>query len=221
MTTKTISFFIIVLSSFYNSSYGQTKNLYIPVTINSPLFAKDKNAELQIGAKINNYGLLFNLSGQLKRKVLTFSVQKNDGNIKFDLLNFNEYYYQGQEAHLIQSYPTSMFYCELGLGYDFNISKQKLTLLTGIGHQFSQTNTRYFIQFDWGNESKLMNAGTSIRANYTTIENSKLITIEPTAQGKIKIGKLRVVNQFGYSIAIKKHHDYMKPILTFGMEYVL
>jgi hypothetical protein len=219
MTTKTIIFVAIALS-FFNTGYGQN-NLYIPVTINSPLFIKNQIKEFQIGTKVNNYGLFFNLAGQYKRKVLTFSIQQNNGNIKFDPLNFNKYFNQGQETHLIQSYPRNIFYCELGLGYDFNISKQKLTFLTGIGHQFSQTITRYFLQLDWGNESKLINAGTTIRANYAIVENDHLITLEPVVQGKVKIKKIRIVNQFGYSIPIKKHHDYMKPILTLGLEYIL
>lgn len=216
---KILLFLILVFLS--NVSVGQPDNLYIPVTINAPQFIKDKDKELQIGTKINNYGLHFNLAGKLKRKILIFSIQQNNGNIKFDPLNFNKEYYALEETHLIQSHPTKMFYCELGFGYNFNFSSQKLSLIAGVGQEFTYTNTRYFLQLDWGNESKLMNAGVTLRANYTTVNDNSLITLEPMVQGKIKIWKFRIVSQFGYSFAFKENQDYMKPILTFGLEYTI
>ena len=112
-----------------------------------------------------------------------------------------------------------MFYVEIGFGYNFKLESQKLSLIGGIGQQFQDVNTRYFLQLDWGSESKLINAGISLRSNYTIIDKTNLITLEPVIQGKVKIWKFRIVNQFGYSIAIKKNHDYMKPILTIGLEY--
>ena len=210
---------VLILGLLFSEIFGQTKNLYIPVTINSPLFSNDKNREIQLGTKINNYGLIFNIDGQLKRKILIISIQQNNGNVKFDPLKFNNYYYQGQENHLIQSYPINMFYVEIGFGYNFKLESQKLSLIGGIGQQFQDVNTRYFLQLDWGSESKLINAGISLRSNYTIIDKTNLITLEPVIQGKVKIWKFRIVNQFGYSIAIKKNHDYMKPILTIGLEY--
>jgi hypothetical protein len=217
---RTIKIFFILIFC-YAESYGQPEVLYIPVTINSPLFIKNKESELQIGAKINNYGLNFSFAGQLKRKILIFSVQQNSGNIKFDPLNFNEYYEPGQATHLIQSYPSKMFYCELGVGYDIPLKKQKLSLLLGIGQQFQKNNSRYFFQIDWGNENKIINAGVSLRGNYSLINDISFATLEPVIQGKVKVWKFRIVNQFGYSIAIKKKHDYMKPILTAGLDFIL
>ncbi len=216
---KLLIFTILVFISFL--SVGQPNNIYIPVTINAPQFIIDKDKELQIGTKINNYGLHFNLAGKLKRKIIIFSIQQNNGNIQFDPLNFNKEYYAEEETHLIQSHPTKMFYCELGLGYNFNFNAQKLSLIAGVGQEFTNTNTRYFIQIDWGNESKLMNAGLTIRANYTTVNDNSLVTLEPMVQGKLKLWKLRLVSQFGYSISLKENQDYMKPILTFGLEYTL
>jgi hypothetical protein len=213
---------ILLISSFFClSSYAQIETLYVPVTINSPLFSQESGKEWQIGAKINNYGLHFNFAAQSNNKILIFSIQQNNGNIRFDPLNFNEYYAFGQEKHLIQSYPAKMFYCEIGVGQNFYINTQKLSLLTGLGRQFQNNNTRFFVQFDWGNEFGLINAGVSLRGNYTTVQNNSLFTLEPIVQGKFKIWKLRIVNQFGYSIAVKKDHDYMKPIFTAGLEYIL
>ncbi|MBK7029182.1 MAG: hypothetical protein IPH45_08190 [Bacteroidales bacterium] len=191
------------------------------MTINSPLFIKNKKSELQIGAKINNYGLYYNFAGQLKRKILIFSIQHNSGNIKFDPFNFNKYFEPGQATHLIQSYPSKMFYCELGLGYDINLKKQKLSILFGIGQQFQKNNTRYFFQVDWGNETRLLNAGVSLRGNYSLVNNTRFATLEPAVQGKLKIWKLRIVTQLGYSIALKKGHDYAKPILSMGLDFIL
>ena len=212
---------IAILLFFYLTSYGQIKNLYTPTTINSPLFKIANINETQLGAKINNYGMYFNYAQELKRKILAICIQQNSGNLKFDLLNFNDYYEQGEDTHLIQTKPAKLFYCEFALGYNFKLKTQKLSLLGGIGHQFQNTNTRYFLQLDWGNESKLANAGFSLRGNYTMVNNSSLITLEPIVQWKIKICNLRVVNQFGYSIAIKKREDYMKPIFTVGLEYIM
>ncbi|MCX6230489.1 MAG: hypothetical protein NTZ33_02995 [Bacteroidetes bacterium] len=219
MITKTITLLLFVL--FFTESFGQTNSQYIPVTINSPLFITANEKETQAGLKINNYGLYFNLDAHLKRKIFIFSVQGNDGSFKFDPLNFNKYYYQGQEASLIQSYPSKMFYAEIGVGYNFKLISQKLSIIAGIGQQFQHLNTRYFLQLDWGNESRIINAGVSIRGNYTKVNNSELITLEPVIQGKIKINQFRIVNQFGYSIALKKNHDYMMPVFTIGMEYII
>ena len=215
-----LSVFIIPILLF-SEVFGQTETSYIPVTINSPLFAKNIEKEFQAGSLINNYGLNFHFNGHFKNKIIIFSVQQNNGYIKFDPLNFNKYYSQGQESHLIQSYPTKMLYGELGFGYNFKLYSQKLSLITGFGQQFQNKNTRYFIQLDWGNESKLINAGVSLRGNYTLVKNNEFFTLEPVIQGKVRIWKLRIVNQFGYSIAIKKKHDYLKPILTVGLELII
>ena len=218
-TIRIIPFLILLL--FSAESFGHERTLYIPVTINSPLFTKNTKKEIQVGAKINNFGLNFNIDGQWKRKILIVSIQQNNGDVEFDPLNFNHYYYQGQDKHLIESYPTKMFYAEIGFGYDIKLRSQKLSLIAGIGQQFKHNNTRCFLQLDWGNENKLINAGISVRGNYTMINKTNLITLEPVVQGKLKIKKFRIVNQFGYSIAIKKHHDYMKPILTVGLDYII
>ena len=220
MATRFLSVLAISLLLVFESN-GQTSALYIPVTINSPLFAKGKEKELQTGLLINNFGLNFNLAGLLKNKIIIFSIQQNNGNTRFDPLNFNKYYTLGQKSHLIQSYPTRMRYGELGFGYDFKHQSQKLSLIAGVGQQFQRMNTRFFLQFDCGNESRLINAGLSVRGNYTFVRNEELITIEPVVQGKVKIGKFRIVNQFGYSIAIKEEHDYMKPILSAGLQFVI
>jgi len=210
-----------ILASLLSKIYAQIDNLYIPVTINAPLFKNNKCKELQIGSKINNYGLHINFAGQSKSKILIFSIQQNNGNIKFDPLNFNEYYIQGQDKHLIQTYPTKMLYCELGVGYNLNMNKQKLSFLSGVGQQFLNKNTRYFIQLDFGKENKLINVGVSLRGNYAKIQNQSFFTLEPLIQGKVKIWKLRIVNQFEYCIAINKGNDYMKPVFTIGLEFIL
>lgn len=193
--------------------------LYIPVSINSPLFNRDD--EGQIGVNINNYGFNYKIAGQIKSKILIFSLQQNSGQTKFDPFNFNNYYEQGEETHLIQSKPSEMFYCELGLGYNFQHKTQKIHLLVGAGKQIINPNTRLYIQVDWGNESRLINAGVSVRGNYTIVKDIELYTLEPLIQGKLKIWNFRVLSQFGYSIAMKRNEDYMKPILTFGIEYII
>lgn len=201
-------------------SLGQSNNAqYTPVTINSPLFNSED--EIQIGMNLNNFGFNYKAAGQLNSKILIFSLQHNTGRTKFDPLNFNDYVDQGEGSHLIQSKPAKMFYSEIGFGYNFRHKSQKISLISGIGYQFQNPNTRLFIQFDWGNESRLINAGVSFRGNYTNVQNERLLTLEPVLQGKVKIWNFRIINQFGYSIAMKKGEDYMKPIITIGIEYVI
>jgi hypothetical protein len=220
MTFKKV-YILIVSTLFISKIFGQTESLYIPVTINAPLFNNIINNEQQVATLINNYGIQLHYARQSKQFILIAGIQQNNGNLKFDPLNFNKYRDQDQETQLIQSYPTKMFYSELGMGYNFKLKSQKLTMMAGLGYQFHNYNTRYFIQFDWGNEHKIINAGVSFRGNYTFIKGCDFFTLEPVVQGKIKIWKFRIVNQFGYSIALKKDHDYMKPILSVGLEFVM
>jgi hypothetical protein len=215
-----IYFLFIIFNIHFLTCFGEIVNLYTPTTINSPLFKIGEINEYQVGAMINNYGMYYNYSQEFNRRIVIFSIQQNNGNFKFDPLHFNDYYQQGEETNLIQSKPDKLFYCELGLGYNFKLKKQILNLIAGGGHQFQNNNSRYFLQFDWGNESKKVNAGISLRGNYTMVNNTNLITLEPAIQCKIKISKLRIINQFGYSIAIKKGEDYMKPVLTIGLEFI-
>lgn len=222
--SKTIRGIIIpiIITAFIKiEGSSQSNNVqYIPVTINSPLFT-NKDNELQIGASINNYGFNNKIAGQLKNKILIFSLQYNSGEIEFDPLNFNEYYEQGEENHLIQSKPSQMFYSEIGFGYNFQHKTQNINFIAGIGQQFQKLNSRFFLQFDWGNESKIINAGVSFRSNYTIVQGNNLLTIEPVIQGKLKLWNFRIINQFGYSIPIIQNEDYMKPILTIGIEYII
>ncbi len=59
------------------------------------------------------------------------------------------------------------------------------------------------------------------RAIKTSRAKTDLLTLEPFLQGKLKVHKFRFIGQFGYSIILKEGHDYMKPMLAVGMEYVL
>jgi len=219
MKTKTLYFFLCCFSLLIFIIQGKAQSLYVPTTINSPLFSKGMEKENKRGTLINNYGLHFNYSGVLKRKILIVGMQCNGGGLKFDPLNFNKYFFEGQESHLIASYPTSTIYAEFGLGYNAKLNSQKLSFITGAGHDIINKNTRYFLQIDWGNESKLINAGVSARANYAVLENNHLFVLEHVIQGKVKVWEFYIVNQFGYAIAIKKGHDYMKPILSIGLEF--
>ncbi|MBU2557011.1 MAG: hypothetical protein KJ578_04435 [Bacteroidetes bacterium] len=146
----------------------------------------------------------YSFAGQLKNHILIGSLQLNTGTIRFDPFNFNDYWEQGEETHLIQSKPSDMLYFELGYGYNYQHKTQKLSLVGGVRQQFRNSNTRFFMQFEWGNESELINAGVSLRANFTIVNGFNLFTLEPVVQGKVKIGSFRIVNQFGYSIAIKR-----------------
>jgi hypothetical protein len=148
-------------------------------------------------------------------------LQHNSGRIKFDPLNFNKYWEIGEELHLIQTKPSRMLYLEIGYGYNFQYKTQKISLLAGFGRQIVSPNSRFFVQFDWGNESRFINAGFSLRANYTQVQKMNLIILEPVVQGKVKFWNIRIINQFGYSIAIKKDEDYMKPTITLGLEYLI
>lgn len=217
--SRALTFILILVAMAY--CRGQQPDLYIPVSINSPLFRNTVPHELQFGMKVNNYGWHLNFAGQSNNKVLIASFQQNNGHVKFDPLHFNDYFERGQEYHYIQTYPGSMVYGEIGIGYNFFVHTQKISLIGGIGMQFLNPNTRLFLQVDWGNESRMINAGVSVRGNYTRVDKTGFFTIEPVVQGKVKIRDFRIVNQFGYSVALKSRHDYMKPILTVGIEYII
>jgi hypothetical protein len=206
-------FAIVIIRGF-----SQDTALYIPASINSPLF--NKPTEVQIGARINNYGLNFDIAACLKNKFISISFQQNNGSINFDPLNFNDYRDQSESTHLIQSRPTKMIYLETAFGYFFFCDKRKFGISAGFGRQFQKINNRCFAQVDWGAEGKWINAGISLRCNYTKVKDIALFVLEPVTEGKIKLWDARIVAQFGYSIALKKKHDYMKPILTIGLEYV-
>ncbi len=217
MKQKILLAFLSILLS--NKVFCQSNgDLYTPVTINAP-FLNQKN-EIQAGANINNYGLNYLFAGKLKNKILIFSVQQNPDNLAFDPLNFYGYKESGESKHLIQSKPAQMFYLELGVGYSLKLNTQKIGLFAGLGQQLINPNTRIYIQCDWGKEGELINAGVSLRGNYTRVNSENLVTLEPVVQGKVKIWNFRIIKQFGYSIALKEDF-YMKPILTVGLQYVI
>jgi len=218
MKLPVMATFLLGLFAF-DSSCQIIDRKYIPVTINAPLINKDDI--LKFGVSVNNFGYNYNIAGQVKNKMVLLSVQHNEGQVDFDPLNFNYYADIDDDFQLIQSRPSEMLYGELAFGYNFEHHTQKISVFAGVGQQFQNLNTRYFVQVDWGNESRLIIAGASLRTNYTIIENKNLIVLEPVAQGKVKIWNFRLVSQFGYAIAIRKNEDYMKPILTFGLEYVI
>lgn len=217
MCRGVLLFVMVVMFAIITNGQIQ-QEFFTPVTINSPLF--NRTDEIQIGANINNFGLNYKVAGQFKNRIFIISMQHNSGQIKFDPLNFNKYWEIGEENHLIQTKPSKMLYVEFGFGYNFQNKTQKINLLAGFGRQIVNPNSRLFVQLDWGNESRLINAGVSIRVNYTQVQQVNLIILEPTVQGKIKFWKLRLINQFGYSIPIKKKQDYMKPTITVGLEYI-
>lgn len=217
--TRSISLLLLVLLPAIKMLGQSIINLYTPVTVNSPLFSRAN--EIQFGANLNNFGLNYKVNGQWANTIMIASIQHNPGSIEFDPLNFNDYSDQTDQTHLIQSRPDRMMYCELGLGYNLHHKTQKICFLAGAGRQIIHPNTRWFFQFDWGNESSLINAGITVKANYTKVNGVDFFTMEPMVQGKLKIWNFRIVNQFGYSVAMKKNEDYMKPVLTVGLEYVI
>ena len=117
-----LSLFLLFTCSI---SAQETIRKYKPVTINSPFF--HKNNDLKIRANVNNYGMNYQLAGQYENLILVLSMQQNSGNIEFDPLHFNDYNENGESMHLIQSKPIDMFYYEFGLGYNFNLKKEKIS----------------------------------------------------------------------------------------------
>ncbi|MCF8308342.1 MAG: hypothetical protein K9I68_04960 [Bacteroidales bacterium] len=215
---------IFVLSISYTPIFGQSNDLYLPVTINSPVFEETPGTKVQAGTKINNFGLHFQLASRLNDNVVIFSIQQNNGNIELDPLNFNLYKAYDQETHLIQSYPEETLYGELAWGRIFSFDSflfntHTLKFFVGIGNQIHNLDSRYFVQLDWGSQSEKFYAGLSVRGNYTSVQQKKLFTIEPALQGKIKLWRFWMVHQLGYSAAVKNHEDYMKPIYTVGLNY--
>lgn len=207
------AFALAITFNAYSQSFHKPKqqNLYIPVSLNSPLFSTDD--QVQLGASINTYGFNFKLSGQLQRKILIFSIQHNSGNVKFDPLHFNKYQFDG---NYIKALPVKMLYVELGGGYNLSYESQKIAVIAGVGLQIENPNSRFFVQLDWGRESRLINAGLSLRASYTQVNGRQFVVIEPVFQGKLCLGNFRIINQFGYAYA-----GSLYPIFSVGLEYVL
>lgn len=201
---------------FMFQTYGQVE-LFIPQSNNVPLFNfKD---ETQFGINANNYGCNYQIATQKENRIGMLNFQYNSGHFHFDPLNFEDYYLLKKEQ-FIQLMPSETFYSEFGYGYNFSYNSKKIALLAGVGHEFKKSNTRYFIQLNWGKESRLLNAGIALRANYTTIAHEDLIILEPALQGKIKLGKLKLLHQFSYSIPLKQD-SYMMPVVSFGLEYAI
>jgi hypothetical protein len=150
------------------------------------------------------------------------AVQHNNGPFSFDPMNF----YRNVEIdplelkHLIQTLPIEMFYTEIGVGYNTRLSLGKLGFAAGLGREFQRNNNRVFFQANWGNETKLMDAGVSVRGNYTRVRETYMGTVEPMINLQVKISKFRVISQFGYSVILKRGESYMKPILSLGLCFV-
>lgn len=210
--TLPLLFFSLLLSL---SSLGQEP--YIPASINSPLFNRPN--ELQFGATISNYGLNYNMAGYLGNGIAIFSLQHNSGQIKFDPLNFADY--EQTNNQVFQEGPTKSLYCEMGYGIDIPLNSQKLNFIAGIGQQMINSNTRIFLQLNWGNESEIIDAGVSIRANYMVGDLKGLLILEPVLHGKLKFGNFRIINQFGYTISTIAGSENMVPIITLGLGYVI
>lgn len=215
---KVVLLVMLNLCVFGTGNAQIQKHLYAPVSLISLRFDTDDN--FMFGVGINNYGFHYQYAALFDNKVIILGIQNNSGKVEFDPLNFNQYFEQGEETHLIQSRPTKMFYGELGFGLCYQNNSKRYGFSAGIGHQFSNSNTRLYFQADMGAESKMVNAGISLRGNYTVVLDQQLLTLEPVVETKVKIWKIRLVNQFGYSIAIIGI-GYMKPVLTFGIEYVM
>ena len=216
---KTTLLTILIIAASAVIGFSQATVLHIPVSTNAPFL--EQSDKFQIGVKINNYG--FNYSAALRQKTntWTFAVQYNSGETNFNPLNLNSFNEKRDEISLLQTKATKMFFAEVGIGQDFEYKKQRLSLFMGIGQQFHNKKTRLFVQLDWRNENRLMDVGVSVRGNYSIIGYQHLLGLTPVIQTKIKLWKIRIVNQFGYSIAIKKQEGHMKPIFTLGLEYVL
>lgn len=212
-------FFVLGLfSKGYTQIISEPENpeFYIPVTVNASFFGiKD---EVQIGANINNFGFNYNFSGQLKNKILVLSYQQTNGTTNFDPLNFkNNPFSYG----LKQDLPAKTNYIEAGFGYNFHLINHSIALLAGVGRQFELPNDRMYLQIDWSDNYRTLNSGVSLRGNYTNSSGEKLVVLEPVIQGSFRVWKLRILNQFGYSIPIKKGYTNMEPILTLGIKYVV
>lgn len=223
MKQKSLSFFFIF---FALNLFGQTwpfgnevKNKFIPVSVNAPIFGQ--NEVVKVDAVASNYGFNLSIVGKRKDKFVLISLQS-------DILHFDPFrikmdsrYERYSKEPLIADYPKKMLYGEAGIGYDFKWGSKSVNLMGGVGQQFENPNTRFFAQFSMGQNGKLIDAGFSLRANVTRV-NDRLITIlEPVILGKVKIGSFRLVHQFGYAVIVVRGEDYGRPILSFGLEYVI
>lgn len=210
-----IIFFVFLL----NHADAQQNDLYVPSTLNNPLFDLAASKEFQFNNLLNNYGTYHSIAFRNTSNVFILEAEHNAGSFKFDPLNFNDYYEDGQEKHLIASYPERTLTAGIAYGKSYNLKHSNLTLIAGISNNFFNDYFAPFIQMDFGNESKYVLAGAAARLVHANIEGTPLMLLQPALNGKLKILSFRLVHQFAYCLPLKRHHDYMKPVFSFGLEY--
>lgn len=213
---KILNTLIFIFSITY--CYGQT---YLPITIYSPQLDETSKVQTEIG--INNFGLNSSIGFKFNKIIGAFHYEYNNGNLTIDPLNFNEY-----RTNRIQYFPSKHNYLELFVGYKFRLTNQKLSTYAGIGNHLTFKKWRYFVQIDWGNESKIIDTGFSLRGTYSKassldIFNSTALIVKPVyilspaIYGKLKLWKIYINNQFGYVINLNE--DSIQPVITFGIGY--
>jgi len=203
------------------SCYGQQ---YLPVSIYTPQFNDQSVLQTELG--INNFGLNYSLGVQFKRMLATFHYEYSNASIYIDPLKING----GSATNQIQSIPFLSNYIEASLGYNLKIPNQKMSAYIGAGNHLTSKSWRYFVQLDWGNESKIIDAGVSIRGNYAQASNLDIFTpqslipkrvfvVSPSLFGKLKFWKFYIKKQFGYAVILNKNGDSLQPLFTIGIGY--
>lgn len=214
--------FLFSLLAFlcWTSAFSQLNYSYIPVSARAPLF--NEGEQFRTGILINNYGLNYGFAYQRKSTMFMAAVQHNNGRLNFDPMNFwrNVEIDPLELKHLIQTLPIRMFYSEIGIGYNAQLGLGKVGFAAGLGREFYRNNNRVFFQANWGNETKRIAPGVSVRGNYTMVRETSMGTLEPMVNFQIKAWKFRLVSQFGYSVILKRGESYMKPILSLGLSFV-
>ncbi len=228
MNNPKTNLWLIIMLLFMSNQFlmGQ---IYYPTSVKSAFFDNKEILLFEVG--INNYSMDYSIHYQYKRFIMSLQYDYNNTKLDINPLNFHEIEIDGVEMHRIQTLGSQTKYSEFRVSYNLNVSQKKLEIGCGIGRNFLTIKNRFFAQIGIGNENNLIDAGITCRASY--VENIagfdilnpiasipiNAIVLEPSIQGKFKLGKFRIINQFGFAIITSKNEDYMKPNLRIGIGY--
>ncbi|MEM6964941.1 MAG: hypothetical protein AAF573_09260 [Bacteroidota bacterium] len=212
----------LVLFTFISISLQA--QLYYPTSVKSPFFTDTERFMVEAGT--NNYALDFSVNYQVRRFIFSLQHDYNNENLSINPLNLNTWDVQGIETHRIQSSAEMTEYSEMQIGHSPNLKKIKLEGSLGIGRNWNADRSRYFAQVAIGNENRFIDAGLVVRGTYVEDLTSfisdvtkNVVVLEPAIIGRIKVGRFRIINQFGYSMIMDGAEDYMKPNFRIGLGY--
>lgn len=206
MLKKVLSFLALTTIVFVGKA--QVEPVQVTVPFSSML--NDTNSVLfSIG--YTPHGFRGALSGRKSKFIYNISYQDDDKllNVPDPDLNFDQFVFHKGYSNYIEGSVSCIF----------PFRTHFLSLSYGFGSQSEGKVSTNMVQLDWGNESRLINAGFSFRVS--RISHGEILYLyTPMIQGKLKLGNFRVVNQYGLHLTNNGGPIQDYPIYSLGFEYL-